>query len=89
MPVEAVVSVNLNFSDFFPSNRDTFSNNLRSNFLSNVSSSVAPWYESTLVSSVAGKYIGNRPCQLKKSDWRDREFLEAKKEGKVRFKRPY
>ena len=49
MLVEAVVSVNLNFSDFVPSGRDALFNNLRSNFVSNVFSSVALWYESTLI----------------------------------------
>ena len=49
MLVEAVISVNPNFSDFFPSGRSTFFGNLRSNFFSNVFPSVAPWYESTLV----------------------------------------
>ena len=48
MLVEVVISVNPNFSDFFPSDRSAFSNNLRSNWFSNVFSSVAPWYESTL-----------------------------------------
>ena len=36
------------------------------------------------VHSHTGRYIGNRPMKLRKSTWKDRQFLEVKKKEKTK-----
>lgn len=36
------------------------------------------------ISSLSGRYIGNRPMKLRKSTWKDRLFLEVKKKEKAK-----